>query len=116
MAALADGLKELSFPPCLSWGPVRTSYLMFLNLPRLTLGLNGVPEQDRVKFFNPNRMHLARKRKGLSKTEFAHRIGVDLRAISAYGAAQYSPAEDTLRKIEDVTKFPRDFFYGDELE
>jgi Zn-dependent peptidase ImmA (M78 family) len=61
-------------------------------------------------------MHLARKRKGLSKTEFAHRIGVDLRAISAYGAAEYNPGEDTLSKIENVTNFPRDFFYGDDVE
>jgi Zn-dependent peptidase ImmA (M78 family)/DNA-binding XRE family transcriptional regulator len=89
---------------------------MFRNPQRLTLRLKGVPEQAQTRFFNPNRMHLARMRKGLSKTEFARKIGVDLRTISAYSAAQYSPAEDTLRKIEAVTRFPRDFFYGDDVE
>ena len=89
---------------------------MFRNLPKLTLRLEGVPEENQTKFFNPGRMHLARMRRGLSKTEFARKIGVDLRAISAYGAAQYSPSEDTLCNIEAVTRFPRDFFYGDDLE
>jgi Zn-dependent peptidase ImmA (M78 family) len=75
-----------------------------------------VPETQQKKFFNANRMHLARMRKGLTKTEFARKIGVDLRTFSAYSAAQYSPADDTLRNIEAVTKFPRDFFFGDEVE
>lgn len=75
-----------------------------------------MPEQSQTRFFSPSRMHLARKRTGLSKTEFARRIGVDLRVISAYGAAEYSPAEETLNKIESVTGFPRDFFYGDEVD
>lgn len=73
-------------------------------------------EKNETRSFSSGRMHLARKRTGLSKTEFARRIGVHLRTISGYGASEYSPAEDTLSKIESVTGFPREFFFGDDLE
>src|ERR1700733_11481465 len=61
-------------------------------------------------------MHLARKRKGLSKTEFASRIGVDSRSLYGYEKGNYSPSEETLNQIERVTGFPRQFFFGDDLE
>jgi Zn-dependent peptidase ImmA (M78 family)/DNA-binding XRE family transcriptional regulator len=61
-------------------------------------------------------MHLARKRKGLTKTQFASRIGVDLRSLYGYEQGNYSPSEETLEKIEATTGFPKDFFYGDDLE
>jgi Zn-dependent peptidase ImmA (M78 family)/DNA-binding XRE family transcriptional regulator len=75
-----------------------------------------VLENNETRSFNPHRMHLARKRVGLTKTEFARRIGVNLRTISGYGTSEYSPSEDTLSEIESVTGFPREFFFGDDLE
>jgi Zn-dependent peptidase ImmA (M78 family)/DNA-binding XRE family transcriptional regulator len=76
-----------------------------------------VPEQKEWRPFNAGRMHLARKRKGLTKTEFAKRLGVDLRSVYGYEKARYTPAEDTLRSMEKVTGFPKDFFFSaDEAE
>ena len=73
-----------------------------------------MPDQGK-KYFSAGRMHLARKRKGLTKTEFANKIGVDLRVLSAYDLNEYYPSEETLEKIEAATGFPRGFFYGDEV-
>ena len=61
-------------------------------------------------------MHLARKRKGLSKTEFASRIGVDIRVFSSYDADKYHPSEETVQRMASVTGFAEAFFYGDDLE
>lgn len=61
-------------------------------------------------------MHLARKRKGLTKTEFANKIGVDIRVFSAYGSDQYHPSEETIQKMQTATGFPKEFFYGDDLD
>jgi len=74
-----------------------------------------VPEPHK-KAFRASRMHLARKRKGLSKTEFANKIGVDIRVFSAYGSDRYHPSEETLQRMQSVTGFPREFFYGDDVE
>jgi Zn-dependent peptidase ImmA (M78 family)/DNA-binding XRE family transcriptional regulator len=76
-----------------------------------------VPEtHQQSRPFNAERMHLARKRKGLSKTEFAQKIGVDLRSLYGYERSTYSPSEDSLSKMEQVTGFPKSFFYGDDVE
>src|ERR1700728_3776503 len=61
-------------------------------------------------------MHLARKRKGLTKTEFAKKLGLDIRVISAYGLDRYHPSEETMQRMASVTGFPREFFYGDDID
>jgi Zn-dependent peptidase ImmA (M78 family)/DNA-binding XRE family transcriptional regulator len=52
----------------------------------------------------------------LTKTQLAERVGVDLRAISAYEAGEYQPASETIRKLVIVLKFPDSFFFGDDLD
>jgi len=66
--------------------------------------------------FNPTRLTLARKRRGLTKTELAKRIGVDLRTITAYEAGEYPPHEDTLGGLSRQLQFPLGFFSGDDVE
>ena len=66
--------------------------------------------------FNPARLRLARKRRGLTKSTLASKIGVDLRALYAYETHEYPPADDTFAKIQSILDFPEDFFYGDDLE
>ena len=54
-------------------------------LPKSTLGSSAkpsVPKSGRV--FNPSRLTVARKRKGLTKIEFATRTGIPLRSFKAY--------------------------------
>lgn len=66
--------------------------------------------------FNPTRLTLARKRRGLTKSELAKAIGVDLRAVSAFEAGEYPPAEQTLFFIQKALAFPSEFFLGESLE
>jgi Zn-dependent peptidase ImmA (M78 family)/DNA-binding XRE family transcriptional regulator len=76
-----------------------------------------VPEiQKQSRIFNADRMHLARKRKGLSKTEFARKVGVDLRSLYGYEQAHYTPSDETLSRMEEITGFPGEFFFGDDIE
>lgn len=66
--------------------------------------------------FNPKRFACVRKRNGLSKSQMAWLIGVDLRSVSAYEAGTSIPREDVLDRIVEKTGFPVDFFSGDDLE
>ncbi len=78
-----------------------------------------MPEQLHMfnrNMFNPTRFACARKRKGLTKSQLARRIGVDLRSVSAYESGETTPREDTLDKIIGVTGFSIEFFSGDDLE
>lgn len=65
---------------------------------------------------NPTRITLARKRKGLSKTTFAREIDVDRKSVQAYEDGRSVPSEGTMAKILGVLGFPRNFFFGDDLE
>lgn len=66
--------------------------------------------------FNPTRLSVARKRRGLTKTRLASAVGVERRAVSAYEAGEYPPAPDTLVRLCEVLNFPADFFSADDLE
>jgi len=72
-----------------------------------------VPDSEE---FNPTRLTLARKRRGLTKAELAEKIGVDPRAITAFESGEYPPSEDTLRSISGVLTFPLTFFFGPTIE
>jgi Zn-dependent peptidase ImmA (M78 family)/DNA-binding XRE family transcriptional regulator len=74
-----------------------------------------VPETQEG-FFNPTRLNLARRTRGLTKTQLAGRVGVDLRAVSAYEAGEYQPASETIRRLATALKFPDSFFFGDDLD
>lgn len=60
--------------------------------------------------FNPQRFEVARKRRRLNKSELATRVGVDLRAVTAYESGEYEPSSCTLAKIAGVLDFPIDWF------
>lgn len=77
--------------------------------------LNGVGEGG-SPLFNPSRFSIARRRNGYTKTELAKRLNVSLRAVTAYEAGHYPPAEETLEKIHAVLGFPKDFFFGSDLD
>jgi Zn-dependent peptidase ImmA (M78 family)/DNA-binding XRE family transcriptional regulator len=73
-----------------------------------------VPESSSM--FNSNRLSVARKRQGLTKTELARRAGIDLRSVTAYEAGARPPKLETAEKLAAATKFPIEFFYGDDLD
>lgn len=66
--------------------------------------------------FNPLRLTLARKRRGMKKRELAERIGLTEKSISNYEAASQEPESSTLRRLSEVLRFPEEFFFGDDPE
>jgi Zn-dependent peptidase ImmA (M78 family)/DNA-binding XRE family transcriptional regulator len=66
--------------------------------------------------FNPSRLTLARKRRGLTMTRLAAAIGVEPRSISAYEKGEFGPDDDRLVKLSKVLRFPEQFFFGDDLD
>ena len=68
------------------------------------------------KLFNPSRLTLARKRRGLTMKRLAGEVGVEPRSISAYEKGEFGPDDDRLTKLAEVLKFPPEFFYGDDLD
>lgn len=67
-------------------------------------------------FFNPSRLTLARKRRGLTMTKLAKFVEVEPRSISAYEKGEFGPDEAKLAKLATVLGFPRAFFFGDDLD
>jgi len=83
---------------------------------RLTLTSSGAPETSCCLNFNPTRLAVARKRRGYGKTEFANKLGVSPRMITAYESGESAPSLETFSKIQTILGFPAAFFEGDDLE
>jgi Zn-dependent peptidase ImmA (M78 family)/transcriptional regulator with XRE-family HTH domain len=65
--------------------------------------------------FNPRRFALARRRRGLKKTELAKKMEVSLKSIMNYEAGD-APGPETMGRIVDTLQFPESFFFGEDLE
>ena len=66
--------------------------------------------------FNPQRLIVARKRRGHTMKSLARLIGVQPRSISAFENGEFPPAEDTLSLVARRLRFPMAFFFGPDLE
>lgn len=64
---------------------------------------------------NPARLQAARRRRGLTMTALAKRIGVQQRSISAFEKGEFPPAESTVDAIAKELQFPVRFFFGDDI-
>ncbi|HEV3208808.1 MAG TPA: helix-turn-helix transcriptional regulator, partial [Chthoniobacterales bacterium] len=73
-----------------------------------------MPESTQI--FSPSRLSIARKRRGLTKSELALAVGVDLRSVTAYEAGEYPPRIETAEQIARSLEFPLEFFYGSDLD
>ena len=60
--------------------------------------------------FNGDRLALARKRKGLTKTALATQAGITTRALNAFENNEYAPSGETEQKLAEVLGFPPAFF------
>jgi Zn-dependent peptidase ImmA (M78 family)/DNA-binding XRE family transcriptional regulator len=69
-----------------------------------------------VKTFNPSRLTLARRRRGLTKIQLAKLLRVTPRAVTAYEAGEYPPDLEAETRIVSVLGFPADFFYLDDVD
>jgi Zn-dependent peptidase ImmA (M78 family)/DNA-binding XRE family transcriptional regulator len=67
---------------------------------------------NRQAIFNPSRLTLARKRRGMTMTKVASQIGVESRSIFGYERGEYSPEDDKVDALARTLGFPRQFFFG----
>lgn len=66
--------------------------------------------------FNPSRLNVARKRRGMSKAALAKAINSGLRILGYYETGEKAPSEETIQALSKVLQFPPDFFYGNDIE
>lgn len=66
--------------------------------------------------FNPSRLTLARRRRGLTKTKLAAALRLDARTVGAYEAGEFAPEPPRIEQLGQVLKFPAAFFMGEDLE
>lgn len=66
--------------------------------------------------FNPTRLDLARRRRGLTKAKLAEAAGVSTGILRAYDRGEHEPTEQTLEKLAAAVSFPVAFFAGDDVE
>jgi Zn-dependent peptidase ImmA (M78 family)/DNA-binding XRE family transcriptional regulator len=70
---------------------------------------------SKTPVFNPRRFALARRRRGLKKTELAQAVGLTVKSIMNYEGGEI-PSPDTLSRLCRVLEFPEQFFYGEDIE
>lgn len=63
--------------------------------------------------FSPERLKLARERRGLLKQELAARTDVTPRAVSSWESGASEPSSENVEAIARVLDFPRGYFFGD---
>jgi Zn-dependent peptidase ImmA (M78 family)/transcriptional regulator with XRE-family HTH domain len=66
--------------------------------------------------FNPTRLSLARRRRGLTKVKLAKALDVDARTISAWEKGEFAPDAGREQGLCTALRFPLSFFYGDDLD
>lgn len=66
--------------------------------------------------FNPKRMDLARRRRGLSKGALAASLDVSPRMVTAYERGDKEPSEATLTRLTQALDFPKEFFLAPDLD
>jgi Zn-dependent peptidase ImmA (M78 family)/DNA-binding XRE family transcriptional regulator len=65
----------------------------------------------RGETFNADRLILARRRRGMSKTDLAHSVTLTTRSLYDFETGRAEPGAETLDAIADALKFPREFFF-----
>jgi Zn-dependent peptidase ImmA (M78 family) len=66
--------------------------------------------------FNPKRLSLARKRRRLSSKGFAELIGMSPVTVTRLEKANNEPESETVDLIAKALGFPRDFFFGGDVD
>lgn len=66
--------------------------------------------------FNPSRLRLARKRRGLTQVALAKKAGIKLWTLIAYDSGARAPSTENVRALAAALSFPPEFFFGTDLE
>jgi Zn-dependent peptidase ImmA (M78 family) len=65
--------------------------------------------------FNPSRLVLARKRRGLSKIALSEAAKLGLRSIVYYESGEVTPSDEAAQTLASALQFPVAFFYGEDI-
>lgn len=66
--------------------------------------------------FNSRRLDLARRRRALTQSELADRVGIDRRTLFGYDAGEWLPSDKALERIAAELDFSPAFFFGEDLD
>ena len=66
--------------------------------------------------FNPSRLILARKRRGMSKATLSQSAKLSLRTLGYYESGEVEPTEEAIQSLSQNLKFPTSFFFGNDVE
>jgi len=66
--------------------------------------------------FNPTRLSLARRRRGLTKKRLAKMVGVSTWTMSAYESGAHEPSELHMKSLASELSFPLEFFGKEDVE
>ena len=66
--------------------------------------------------FNPQRLSIARKRRLLNQKGFAELVGVSAHTVSRCEKGLTVPSEETIEQFAKASGFPKEFFYGPNLD
>lgn len=69
-----------------------------------------------VDSFNPARLDLARRRRGLTKSQLAARSQLSSRSLLAYERGETDPTPDTVERIAAALSFPTAFFMRPDVD
>src|SRR5256885_3384963 len=64
-----------------------------------------------MRRFNPSRLVLARRRRGLTKTALASKAGLSTKSVTGYETGNTEPTEENVGRLANALSFPVDFFY-----
>ena len=66
--------------------------------------------------FNPNRLSLARRRRGMTQVGFAEALGVTRLTVHRYESGEVDPPEESIERVARVLGFPVNFFSGGTID
>lgn len=66
--------------------------------------------------FNPQRLSLAREKRGLTKIKLASLANITTRSLTGYETGETIPTRDTIYNLSTALKFPPEFFFSQEVE
>ncbi len=66
--------------------------------------------------FNPTRLDLARRYRGVDYWDVAQAVGVQLPEIMRYAQGQEEPSEGMVARFGLLLRFPVEFFHGPTLD
>ena len=66
--------------------------------------------------FNPDRLELARRRRGLTKVALAEAARISQNSLTSYRAHKREPESETIERLARALHFPPEFFFGPNLE